>query len=272
MKADLQTQIDFEMLYDKNQVNRRLREEFNQPEIIDRLNEAEIPFQFGISLLSQMVLHKRASVSVLVGILHHHFKDEDNEFQACADMLLKAALADLVDYSEVARTFVVRIEVSQDVIDDLERYQYPLPCLIPPNVVKNNSESGYFNSDSSIILRHNHHDDDVCLDHINRMNRIKFSINPETVKMIQNKWKNLDKKKPNESDADYKKRVKAFEKYDRSSRDIIDHLMMFDNEFYLTNKYDKRGRCYTQGYHVNPQGNDWNKAVIEFADKEICPT
>jgi len=36
----------------------------------------------------------------------------------------------------------------------------------------------------------------------------------------------------------------------------------------LTHKYDKRGRCYSQGYHVNPQGNDWNKAVIEFAEKE----
>jgi DNA-directed RNA polymerase len=45
--------------------------------------------------------------------------------------------------------------------------------------------------------------------------------------------------------------------------------MMLGNEFYLTHRYDKRGRCYAQGYHVNPQGNDWNKAVIELAEKEV---
>jgi DNA-directed RNA polymerase len=37
----------------------------------------------------------------------------------------------------------------------------------------------------------------------------------------------------------------------------------------MTHKYDKRGRTYSQGYHIQPQGSDWNKAVIEFADKEI---
>jgi DNA-directed RNA polymerase len=40
------------------------------------------------------------------------------------------------------------------------------------------------------------------------------------------------------------------------------------NRFWLTHKYDKRGRTYCQGYHVSYQGNDYNKACIEFADGE----
>jgi DNA-directed RNA polymerase len=49
----------------------------------------------------------------------------------------------------------------------------------------------------------------------------------------------------------------------------MEHLAVADDRFYLTNKYDKRGRTYSQGYHVNPQGADWNKGVIELADKEL---
>ena len=46
-------------------------------------------------------------------------------------------------------------------------------------------------------------------------------------------------------------------------------MNMAGNHFYLTHRYDKRGRTYAQGYYINPQGNEWNKAVLEFADKEI---
>jgi len=37
----------------------------------------------------------------------------------------------------------------------------------------------------------------------------------------------------------------------------------------MTHRYDKRGRVYCMGYHVNYQGTPWNKAVIELADKEM---
>jgi DNA-directed RNA polymerase len=50
---------------------------------------------------------------------------------------------------------------------------------------------------------------------------------------------------------------------------VIGILEGFSNEFYLTHRYDKRGRVYCQGYHVTYQGTPWNKAVLELADKEI---
>jgi DNA-directed RNA polymerase len=46
-------------------------------------------------------------------------------------------------------------------------------------------------------------------------------------------------------------------------------MVEMGNRFYLTHRYDKRGRTYAQGYHVNTQGNCWNKAVIELADEEV---
>lgn len=269
MKADFQTQVDFEELYNKNQLMDRLRREFNIPDVIAQCEKHEIPLNFGVDLLVHMVIHKRATVSVLVGQMYKMFKKESNPLQACADMLLKAAQADFMDWSSLDETFILRIDVSSDVYEDLERYQYPLPLLIEPNEVTHNKQSGYHTMQSSMLLKNSHHDDDICLDHINRVNLTRFRLNNEVINMIANSWRNLDKQKPGEYIQDFKRRVKAFEKYDRSCKDIFDHLNMWGNEFYLTHKYDKRGRCYSQGYHVNPQGNAWNKASIEFAHQEI---
>jgi DNA-directed RNA polymerase len=60
-----------------------------------------------------------------------------------------------------------------------------------------------------------------------------------------------------------------FEKYDRTAKDVITALSIHTDGFYLTHKYDKRGRVYCQGYHINYQGAPWNKATIQLADKEL---
>lgn len=140
--------------------------------------------------------------------------------------------------------------------------------VIPPRKVVTNTDSGYLSISHSIILRDNHTEEDVCLDHINRMNSIQLTVNMDTANMIQNKWKSLDKKKSDESMAEYQKRKKQFLKYDRVSRDIMDLLHRHGTGLYLTHRYDSRGRTYCQGYHVNYMGTAWNKAVIEFAEAE----
>ena len=132
---------------------------------------------------------------MLVGAMHKHFGETTRIFQACADMLLKCAEVDLVDYDELSQKFIISFEISDDVYE-LERYQYPLPFVIPPKEVKTNRDTGYYTSSGSILLRNNHHDDDVCLDHINRVNAMKLAINPDTARMVQNQWKSLDKPKP----------------------------------------------------------------------------
>lgn len=269
-------QIDLEKLYSKNQTISRIRSEFLDCEQFDfcrYLEQKYIPIDFGIDLLTQMALHKRTGLPTLAGILRHHFEPETTEGpsasqQAC-DMLQRAAEADLVDWDPRTKMFIVRFDISEDVQRDLDRFQFPLPMVVPPRHVKDNNDTGYFTSRGSIILRKNHHNDDVCLDHINRVNRMRFSIDHDTARMIKNSWRNLDKPKLGETKEDFAKRVKAFDKYDRSSKDVIDKLLAHGNEFYLTHRYDKRGRVYCQGYHVNYQGAPWNKAVIELADREF---
>lgn len=64
-------------------------------------------------------------------------------------------------------------------------------------------------------------------------------------------------------------RVKAFETYEKLFMKAAAFLIHQGNEFYLTHKYDKRGRLYSCGYQVSTQGNSFQKAVVELRHKEI---
>lgn len=267
----IEFQVEIEQLFHKNQLIPRIKEEFQHCtdfDFVTHMEQHEIDVAFGLDLLVQMVLHKRAHLPTLVGTLRsRHF---DGDCQKIADELHKTVNADLVDWSPVTQQFILRYGITADVQAEIDRYQYPLPMVVPPLPVQDNHDTGYYTSRNSIILRDNHHDDDVCLDAINQVNQIRLRINQQVSKTIRNRWRHLDKPKPDEDMAEFRKRVKAFEKYDRTAHDVIDHLgIATEGEFYLTHKYDKRGRMYCQGYVVNYQGTEWNKAVIEFADQEI---
>lgn len=260
-------QKEMEKLFHKNQVIPRIKSEFfnSNVDFIGYMKGKNILPEFGIDLMVQMVLHKRVKLTVLVGILRRHFEDS----QLTVDELYKAAEANLVDWSPLTEQFIVRIDITPDVQEELDRYQYPLPMIVEPKKITDNFMTGYLTGHGSVILKNNHHDDDVCLDHLNRVNKMKFTINHTTAHLIKNQWKSLDKPKEDEDYKDYQRRVKQFEKYDRTAKDVMTHIGIADNEFYLTHKYDKRGRVYSQGYHVNYQGTAWNKAVIELANQEI---
>lgn len=267
MRNRVEHQINLEELYSKNQLIPRIKKEFENCTTFDfkkYFAANGIPSEFGFAFMTQMALHKRASLETLIGILRHHCADS----QECADLLLKCLTANLATFIEATKTFVVVATISEQVQQELDRFQYPLPMVIRPKKVEKNKDTGYMLGTGSIILKDNHHEDDVCLDHINRVNRIRFEINGDTATMIKNSWRNLDHPKQGESKLDFERRKKAFEKYDRTANDVIKLLTKEGNKFYLTHKYDKRGRVYCQGYHINYQGNPWNKAVLELADKE----
>ncbi len=261
-------QIELEHLFNKNQTIPRVKREFTECSsfnFADYMNQKKIPIPFGFDLLAQMALHRRCPLTTLIGVLRHHFNDS----QLTADMILKAAEADLFDWLPQFKQCVVRFTISEDVQEELDKYQFPLPMVVEPREITNNLQTGMLTSGGSVILKKNHHEDDVCLDHLNRVNKIKFVINNKTAIMIKNQWRNLDRPKEGETKDDFLKRKKAFEKYDRIAHKVITELNAQGNEFFLTHRYDKRGRIYCQGYHVNYQGAAWNKAVIELANKEF---
>ena len=261
-------QRELETLFNKNQLITRIKSEFINCESFDftaYFEANDIPAGFGFDLLVQMNLHKRCDLATLIGVLNKHYEN----VQTTAEMLEKCARLDLVDWSPHFNLFIVKATISQDVQDDLDRFQYPLPMVTRPRLVRTNRDTGMLNTGGSLILKNNHHEGDICLDHINRSNDIKFTINFHVADMVKNQWKGLDKAKPGEPKADFDKRKKAFIKYDKTAREVMQIVTEHGNSFHLLHKYDKRGRTYSCGYHINYQGAAWNKSVIELFNKEV---
>lgn len=260
-------QVELEKLYSKNQLHRRLAREFSgsDPDFVSHMEINKIPIEFGLDVMVQICLHKRCDVPKMIGLVRHHFKDS----QKTADMLIACAEADLINYDSTAQQFIVEWGISQDVQDELDRYQFPLPMVIKPAHLWKNTDTGYLIGSGSVVLKGNHTNDDVNLDHLNRVNQIPFSLDFETAAMIKNQWKNLDKKKDGETAFEFNARKRAFQKYDRVAHDVMLKITEHGNVHYMTHRYDKRGRTYCQGYHINFQGNSWNKSVICLADKEM---
>lgn len=260
-------QQELERLYSKNELMPRMRQFFKDYGAEDDFDALNIDPKFGITVLVQMALHKRCNISTLVGLTLQYFKTA----QEAADQIGKLVSLGLVGWDDNLRVLVTKFTIPADLQAEIDKFQYPLPMVVEPRKLKTNSDTGYLVSGSrgSVILKNNHHEDDVCLDHLNRLNRIKLQINEQTAVMVNNKWKNLDKPEDGETREEFQKRVRAFDKYNKHAIEVMALVVQEGNDFYLTHRYDKRGRTYAQGHFINPQGTEWNRAVLEFVNQEV---
>lgn len=256
-----------ETMFNDRQAMALLRRELtNDAVAMQTIEKSQLDSEFALDLLSQMALHKRATVPMLVGLLNQHF---GGQLQATTDALAQAAQADLIDWDSSVQQFILVFDVDENTHSILRQYQYLPPMIVPPLEVTSNRGSGYITvTNDSLLLKDNHHEGDICLDSINRFNRVPLTANLEVVRKIRNHWKGIDKPKDGETFENYQQRLKAFERYEKTAFFTIALLAEMGNRFHLTHKVDKRGRTYAQGYHLNTQGNCWNKAVLELAEPE----
>src|SRR5690606_14478626 len=170
-------QLMLEALYSKNQLMKRVREEFIEhlpQDMVDKIGELRLPELFVIDALGQIALHKRADIPTMVGMLRHYF---DGDCQLTADNLCLLVEHEFMSWNDQLRVFIVIYELSPDVWEQLEMFQYPLPLIIEPRKLETNLDSPYLLVEKkSLILNDNHHWGDICLDHINRLNRVKLKI------------------------------------------------------------------------------------------------
>lgn len=257
-----QTQTDLETLYNKYQMLSVLREQFM--EILGDIDEENQPFY--ADMLAQIYLHRQADVETMVGVL----SPKHGTPQEVADKLLMAAEFDFIDYDTDKQKFLVKFDVSADVQAMIDRYQYPLPMVVKPNEVKKNSDSGYETIRSSVVLNGSEYfkDKDMCLDHLNRANSVALALDFSVVKSTEGQF-DKPKRKQGEDFEEYRKRVRQANIFYNTSVDVMEKLYGLTDEIYMTHRYDRRGRCYSSGYHINPQGTDYNKAVLQFAKKEV---
>lgn len=271
---DYENQVLIEHMFNSRQTIPMIRSQLMESDfIIQLITKSELDQNFCIDLLTQMILHKRTTIQTLVGLLHSHNEPFANAYQITANMLYIAAEKDLVDYDTESNKFVLKWDMDEKSHDLIRQYQYMPPMTVPPRTIKDDFEnrgSGYLTiHGDSLYLKDNHHNGDICPDSLNLFNKTALTLNERVIKGIRNSWKHLDKPKAGESFEDYKKRCKAFEKYEKDSYFTLALIKQMGNQFWLTHKVDKRGRTYAMGFHITTQGNTWNKSIVEFHNKEL---
>lgn len=193
------------------------------------------------------------------------FDDKPAAITTMAEVIAVLCATNVYDILKpsIQASLVVRhyIPLPKELKDFVDNAQYLPPLLCEPKTLINNYSSGYLTHNDSLLLgKGNHHDGDLCLDVLNSKNRVPLKLDLDFLTKVEleatkvmtspdqlENWKNF--------------KTQSYEFY---------HLMATQgNQFYITNKVDKRGRIYACGYHISFQGTAFHKASIELFNEEV---
>lgn len=168
---------------------------------------------------------------------------------------------DLIKESRLASIKIKSlITLPDSLIEFMERSSYLPPMVCEPLEITHNYSSGYLTHNDSVITGSgNHHDGNVCLDVINKVNKVAMTLNVEFLKLIEEE---------NNSELVTQDQVDNWEIFVQQSKEFEIMMIQNGNRIYFNHKVDTRGRIYCQGYHINYQGTAFKKACLDFADQE----
>lgn len=191
------------------------------------------------------------------------FDDKEDSIKTIAEM---AALLCQTDAFDIGKEHVdaelmiqSRIPLSTKLLNYVEHSSYLPPMVCEPEEITHNYQSGYLTHNDCLVLgKGNGHDGDLCLDVINKQNRIPLKLDLEFLSTVE--------ENPT-FELDGTPKIQNWSHFKQVSYHM--YRLIKDQTFYLTNKVDKRGRLYAQGYHITTQGTGFKKAMVEFAEEEI---
>ena len=163
-----------------------------------------------------------------------------NIIASTAEMLTSANWIHWDPQREEFVTSSLPLELQQQVFSK----RYPMPMLSAPKVLEEEQDSPYLTESKSQSVLGEYSGQRTNLVTLNVLNGIRLRINPAVKQQAPDPFKDDDK-------------------FRKDSAAVFDRIA--DKDFHLTWQFDFRGRVYARGYHVNPQGDDWHKHVIQFA-------
>ena len=211
---------------------------------------------------------------------HLGMSDKVEAIHTMAEIIAVLGETDLFDNKKTKEGWIVisRVELDNEVTQYADNALYLPPLIIKPRKVRHNRDSGYITQrGESLILGfyENHHDDNICLDVLNILNSNEYELDNDFINQYEEQWhrQELSQQEYEElSHADreiYNMDERNWEKFQEQGKFFQTLMIHHGNSFYLCNKVDKRGRIYSSGYHVNPQGSSFKKAMVNFKHHEI---
>lgn len=210
------------------------------------------------------------------------FDDKRDSVQTIAEVLAVLTETDVFDLIKRHVNSPIQIQCNIQFSEELSNF-IAYSCYLPPLVCEprkltNNRSTAYYTHESdSLILGggFNHHDGDICLDVLNTRNAVPLSLDTEFLSAVEEEpTHDLDSIESDEDLSDWqvaemiRKQKDNWDVYKEQSYYFYSLMVNQGNRFYISNKYDKRGRMYACGYHITPQGTSFKKAMINLADQE----
>lgn len=259
----IEKQQQLEDMYNRNQQIPKLHALLEESGVLEDYKVNPEFHKWLTNFMVHMMIHKRMDIAAALGISRMRL-----ELGLVATYLELAVEAGLVLLED--KVLITAFNPDDTTQQEMALYMFPPPMVIPPKELVHNSQTGYhFYDHGSAVLKADTTDDDICLDVLNKLNKLELSINHKVLNNVSSLYKSLRSRKAGESLYDFNKRKRQWLRFDTETRVLIESLSEISDTFYMSHAYDKRGRLYCRGYHLNYQGTDWNKAVVEFANKEL---
>lgn len=149
------------------------------------------------------------------------------------------------------------IKPSEEVLIKIDQYMYLPPNLDRPYWFSNYRGGMVTQSDHVILGKGNQHSEYQALDAVNILQSIEWELDKDVLLMPELPNKPLDTVD----------KLEQFNIFKQASKKVYE--LYKNTRFYFIWKYDKRGRMYSNGYHINLQSTDYKKALLNFARKEV---
>lgn len=216
----------------------------------------------GVAYCQRPELFTSASAQIAARL---KFSDRADAIATAAELMAVLCRTDAFDISKeskMASLMVVScIPLEDSLLKFIENSQFLPPMVCEPLPLTHNFSSGYLTHNDSLLLgTGNHHDGDLCLDVLNTMGMVALKLDVAFLSTLE--------EEPT-FELDTQEKVDVWRVFKTQSYGMYTLMADQGNRFYLNHKVDKRGRIYSHGYHINPQGTAFKKAMLEFAEDEL---
>lgn len=235
------------------------------------LKQSDLDFEeLIIDILTQTLPISGAMEMTMVCGLCAHLLPYENYMESVkrmSDIIVIMAKCDLYDISQANFAEGTSILVYNKYgLDDetcayIAQTKFLPPMVCKPRKLKSNFDSAYLIHNAGPFSRKvTPHNGDICLESMNSFNSTAFSLDIDFLYQVTDELKENDEPK-----IDEQARQLDFERLVHATNEVCVELIKAGNKFYIPNFDDARGRKYRRGYHVNPQGNSYRKAMLNFA-------
>lgn len=255
MNIQEELELNFNHQHCKTNLKLDLEKEGLTPYIEEYATSQDISIDLAWEIVLACVITKRTTLITVIAQLQHL----EDDLVVLAELVVALAHTPIIDM-DISNPDVIVI-YSKLTIEGTQRY-YALPMVAEPRTVTHNLESAYFTLKGTVFTKRTKHKYPMNLKHLNRQNKIPLKVNERAIRNVEPVFT----EKEGESFIDRRDRFKQWERLNRESVQL--YALFTERVIYLTNRFDARGRTYTNGYHFNIQGDDYRKASLELAEKE----